>query len=374
MSRDLADGPASTENIAGFVEVISRASQRWWPRPAALDGQADDTEPQEDQLWQALVEAGATVVGLAEPLGGIGAGVLGAVAVVEAAARALHPASLLASAGLATPVLNALVGTPGEAQAQQIAERLTAGQRVTVATEPHLVPAVSRRLRGTVATVVDASRSDLIIVSAGEGATSAVLAIEASTPGVTVTPIDALDETRGFADVHLDLDLTDAEVLLEGDAAATVMRRATPQMCLAVAADSVGGAEQAVADTVEYAKVREQFGRAIGSFQGLRHLIVDTHVCVEQAAASLRHAARATEWESAGARIDAHIAKALATDAYIRAASTSVQVHGGIGFTRGLTAHLHVKRARANEAMLGTASWHRARLGDLLAHDVPADW
>jgi acyl-CoA dehydrogenase len=369
----VTDDAASAENIAGFVDVIDRASQRWWPRPAALDGRADDDQPQPDRLWQALVDAGATAVGLAAPLGGVGAGVRGSVAVIESAARHLQPGGLLATAGLATAVLNELVGTPAQAAAADIASGLLNGRRATVVLAPRLATSADGRLTGVVETVLDVDQSDIVVLLVGEGTTASIVAARPST-GLRLVAVDALDETRGFADVHLDLDLADATHLADGANAAAVIDRALPQMSLAVAADSVGGAAQAVADTVAYARVREQFGRAIGSFQALRHLIVDTHVAVEQAAASVRHAARAADWDAPTSRVDAHIAKALATDAYIRAAATAVQVHGGIGFTRGITAHLHVKRARANEAMLGTAGWHRARLGELLALNVPEDW
>jgi|HubBroStandDraft_2_1064218.scaffolds.fasta_scaffold50763_2 alkylation response protein AidB-like acyl-CoA dehydrogenase len=373
MTTSSPDSGILASDLDDFVGVLDRTSERWWPlgdvpaRCARADGLQDAA------LWNALVESGATIVGLADALGGGGAGVFGATAAIASAARALQPGGILATAGLATPVLNALVGTHGERLAQALGARLMAGERATAAVAPRLSMSPDKRVRGDVANVLDATASDIVLLILGRGPGTAIVAIDASSI-LEVAPVRGLDPTRAYGDLHFDAGPDGVTVLLDGDAAAAAAERAVSQMSLAVAADSIGGAESAVKATVDYARIREQFGRAIGSFQGLRHLIVDTHVCVQEAAAAVRHAARLSDWESHTAKVDVHIAKALATDAYIRAASTCVQVHGGIGFTAAVPPHLHVKRARGNETLFGNARWHRARIGELLKEQVPDEW
>jgi alkylation response protein AidB-like acyl-CoA dehydrogenase len=373
MTTSAYDGGIVAEDVESFVDVIERTCERWWPL-TDVPAKCERTDGLQDtHLWDALVETGATVIGLADDLGGGGAGVPGTVAVIARAARALQPGGLLATAGLAAPVLNALVGTRGEGPARELGSRLAAGARATVVVAPQLRFISDETLRGVAPHVLDAMASDVFLLILGSGASTSIVAVDASCV-TEITSITALDPTRGYADLHFDLGPDDVTVLLNDDAAGTAAVRAIAQMTLAVAADSIGGAESAVKATVDYARLREQFGRPIGSFQALRHLIVDTHVSVEEAAAAVRHAARTSAWESHMACVDVHIAKALATDAYIRAASTCVQVHGGIGFTTGIPAHLHVKRARGNEALFGNARWHRLCLGELLRREVPEEW
>jgi alkylation response protein AidB-like acyl-CoA dehydrogenase len=373
MTLPANDGDVLAADLASFAEVIRRTSERWWPLASVPAECERDGGPDDTRLWQALVEAGATALGLADALGGAGTGIFGAAAVIAAAARTLQPGGLLATTGLAAPVLNALVGTSGEDPARELGARIAAGARATAVVAPHLTLSPAGTVRGVVTSVLDAPASEIVLLILGTGPATSIVAADAACI-TEKTPVRALDPTRGYGDLSLDLGRDHLKVLLADDTAATAAAQAVAQMGLAVAADSVGGAENAVQAAVDYARVREQFGRPIGSFQALRHLIVDTHVCVQQAAAAVRHAARTSAWDSHIAQVDVHVAKALATDAYIRAASTCVQVHGGIGFTAELPPHLHVKRARGNEALLGNARWHRARIGELLREQVPDEW
>jgi alkylation response protein AidB-like acyl-CoA dehydrogenase len=131
---------------------------------------------------------------------------------------------------------------------------------------------------------------------------------------------------------------------------------------VALGAEMVGGAERVLQMAVEYAKVREQFGRPIGSFQAIQHKCANMLIDVESAKSAVYYAAWAVSNQTAEAPLAAAVAKAAASDSYRRASAEAIQIHGGIGFTWEHDAHLYLKRAKASELFLGDGSYHRERL------------
>jgi alkylation response protein AidB-like acyl-CoA dehydrogenase len=133
-----------------------------------------------------------------------------------------------------------------------------------------------------------------------------------------------------------------------------------------VAAEQVGGAQRCLDLAVAYAKERVQFGRPIGSFQAIKHKCADMMLATECARSAAYHAACVAADGGDGLPVAASLAKATASDAYLRCAGEAIQIFGGLGFTWEYDPHLHFKRARSTSTFLGDASWHRERVARLV--------
>jgi len=151
-------------------------------------------------------------------------------------------------------------------------------------------------------------------------------------------------------------DVTRPMVRVKGDSALSDEVKALA--CIAVAAEQVGGAERCLEMAVEYAKVRQQFGRPIGSFQAIKHLCADMLVRVESARSACWWAAWCAASGDPELAVAASTAKAWCSDSYFKNAADNLQIHGGIGFTWEHDAHRHLRRARATAALLGAAAYH----------------
>ena len=141
-----------------------------------------------------------------------------------------------------------------------------------------------------------------------------------------------------------------------------VLQRATVALC----AEMCGGAQKVLDMTVEYAKIRQAFGRPIGSYQGVKHRAADMLVNVENSKSITYYASWALDEGAADRALAVSMAKAYASDAYRRVASAGIQLHGGIGFTWEHDLHLYFKRAKASEFTFGDATYHRERVAQLV--------
>jgi alkylation response protein AidB-like acyl-CoA dehydrogenase len=212
------------------------------------------------------------------------------------------------------------------------------------------------KLTGEVSGVLDAAGADLLVVATADGS----YAVERDTAGLTVTERATIDPTRPLAD----LEFAAMAPQRIGDRAAA--QRLAAVAATAVACEQVGGAPAALDTAVSYAKIRNQFGAPIGSFQAIKHRCADTLLAVESGRAAAHRAARAIDEADPEAEVFASIAKAWCSEAYVTAAEASLQIHGGIGFTWEHVAHLHVKRAKTDEFLFGDARHHREQLALLL--------
>ncbi len=220
-------------------------------------------------------------------------------------------------------------------------------------------------LDGTAGLVPEASAAGLFLVTAadaaGDGVTQCL--VPADTPGVTVVPLDGLDLTRRFADVRFDAVKLPASLVLgaPGGAAASV----DAQLDIAVAltlAESVGAMRRLMEITIDYAKARTAFGRPIGSFQALKHLLADASLAVELSTAGAWAASQAVaDGRATGSEI-ASIAKAYTGDAGVEVALACLQTHGGIGFTWEHDLHFYLRRLTADRVLYGDPAWHRERI------------
>jgi alkylation response protein AidB-like acyl-CoA dehydrogenase len=216
----------------------------------------------------------------------------------------------------------------------------------------------THRLTGTKAWVLDGATADLVIVSAGHD----LFAVEADQSGVTAEPVAVLDLTRPLATVTF----TDVIATRVGpaDALESVMRTANA----ALAAQQAGGAQACLEMTVAYAAERIQFGRPIGSYQAVRHRLADMFVLAETARATARHAAQALATGDPDSKVAVGVAASYCSEAFLRIAEETIQLHGGIGFTWEHPAHLFFKRAKASALMFGDPAAQRARIAHALTN------
>ena len=199
--------------------------------------------------------------------------------------------------------------------------------------------------------------ADLILVVAQADAGPSLFAVRGDAEGLTRRPLTTLDMTRKQAALTLD-GVPAALVGTEGGAA-DVVTRTLRLAVVALAAEQVGGAQRCLDMSVEYAKIRMQFGRPIGSFQAIKHMCADMLLEVESARSAAYYAAWAAQDESDELPLVSSMAKAYCSEAYFRAAADNIQIHGGIGFTWEHDAHLYYRRAKSTELMLGTPGEHR---------------
>ena len=329
---------------------------------ASLDEGYDRT------VWSRLSgELGLTGVGLPASVGGSGEGVSDLVAITEQLGRRLDPGPFLPSIVLAAQALASAGG------ADDLLEQLAAGTATaTMALQDGQtdLTVVGRHdtdgvvVDGSVRHVLHAGSADhlLLVAELPDGPTLVVL--PTSGTGVLVTMVDAVDPTRPMGDVRLTA--APATVLGSPGGAADVLEPVMRLARVALASELVGVAEGALDLTVAYAREREQFGRAIGSFQSIKHLLVDVMMEIEASRAAVRAAAAAIDDDAVEALELSHVCKAVASDAAVAAGKAAVQVHGAIGFTWEHDAHLYLKRALGGARLLGSARDHRQHVATLV--------
>jgi alkylation response protein AidB-like acyl-CoA dehydrogenase len=320
---------------------------------AAVRRAAEQAHGYDAELWQVLCEQ-IGVAGLAVPerFGGLGAGRREVQLVMEELGRALTPSPLLGSV-VATALL---VGLDDEDAAARLLPRLAAGTVAAVAWADEsgdwgrgAFAVADGRLDGTAHYVLDGDTAEILLAVA-DGAVYEVdpaAALRARTP--------TMDVTRRLASVRL----SDAPARRLGPAdAAAALAGAVDEAVVALAGEQVGAAAAAFEMTVEYAKVRHQFGRPIGSFQALKHRMADLHVLLE--------AARSAAYAAAAGAVLPSVAKAYCSEAFHTIAAETIQLHGGIAITWEHDAHLYFKRAHASAQLFGAPAAHLARLTEEL--------
>jgi alkylation response protein AidB-like acyl-CoA dehydrogenase len=340
-----------------------------------------------DAFWEKLAEQGWLGIVYPEEHGGSGLGLVDLVVLMEEMGRAVMPGPFLSTVLLG----GAAISEAGSADQRrewlpQIAE---GGAKATLAwTEPNLrwdaagiglharETATGFTLSGTKLFVGDAHLANLIVVAARtrDGSTMedgvTLFLVPRDAPGVSVTVLPTIDETRKLCEVRLDNVTAPASALLGGKhegwaALSRVIARAT----IALAAEMCGGAQRVLEMTVDYAKIRIAFGKPIGSYQGVKHQAADMLVAIENAKSLTYYAAWALDQGLDETPLAVSMAKAAASDMYRKVAGTGIQLHGGIGMTWEHDLQLYFKRAKASEVAFGDATWHRERVAQLM---VPA--
>jgi alkylation response protein AidB-like acyl-CoA dehydrogenase len=305
-------------------------------------------------LWRTLCEQiGVAALAVPDQYGGAGASLAETHVVMEELGRALTPTPLLGSGVLAAQLL---LGTSDVDACARLLPRVAAGEVVAVAWADErgwhdgAVQYRDGRLYGTAHYVLDgAGAAALLVVTTG-----AVVEVEPAALGVRIERTEAMDATRRLA--RIEFDGVGGEPL-SGDACAG-LRAARDAACVALSAEQVGAAARVLELTVEYSKVRVQFGRPIGSFQALKHRMADLHVLVESA--------RSASYAALDGSVPAAVAKAYCSEAFETVAGEAIQLHGGIAITWEHDAHLYFKRAHASAQLFGAPGEHIERVATLI--------
>jgi alkylation response protein AidB-like acyl-CoA dehydrogenase len=324
---------------AELDDVLEQVLRRWH-RDREI-GDPDARRP----LWDQLVEIGVPGLWVAADQGGSATGTVEVVVAQRRLGRHLAGGSVLA--GIA-----AVAGIGDGPGLDSVAARIAAGDLVTgaLALDPGAVdvagPEGSRRLTGTVRPVPDADIADALVVTARTAEGPEAFLVDPAGPGVERRALDTMDLSRPMSAVVLD----DAPAVPLGARPADLL---TPRVLLAWAAESLGGAERCLEATVDYVGTRHAFGRAIGSFQAVKHLCADLYAEVRLSDALLLASAWATDQglPDAPARCAAALEQCGRT--FEEAAKTTIQLHGGIGFTWEHESHRFLRRAISSRRILG---------------------
>jgi alkylation response protein AidB-like acyl-CoA dehydrogenase len=334
-------------------------------------------------LWNAAADMGWQAMAIPEAYGGAGFSCLELGLLMEEMGRALFPAPFLSSIVLGAD----LVLTAGsEEQKQEILPAVAAGERRLALAQLEedgqwdaagiAMPAVRKGsdyvLSGTKAFVLDGHTADTLIVAVREPGTSGpagvtLLAVNGAAPGISRRRVETMDMTRKQARIDFDGVLVPAAAVLgEAGAGWPALEETLRRAVVALAFEQVGGAQKCLEMSTEYAKVRIQFGRPIGSFQAVKHKCADMLVKTESAKSAAYYAGWAASSDPEELKIVAPLAKSYCSEAYFWCAAENIQVHGGIGFTWEYDAHLYFKRAKTDELLFGTPAYHRALLADAI--------
>ncbi|SEP28746.1 acyl-CoA dehydrogenase family protein [Trujillonella endophytica] len=322
-------------------------------------------------VWARLAgELGLTGLVVPEEFGGSGAGFAALGVVLEEAGRALLPAPLFSTVVLGVHAL--LLSGDVAAQADHLPEIAAGRLRVAVGglgTGPRARAIAGTRgwlLEGTVDGVLDGATADLLLVFADAEGGAGLFAVPSSAAGLSRTPLRTLDLTRRQA--RVELHATPAALVGAVGDGGRVSAALLDRALAALAAESVGGAQRVLEMAVEYAGTRYQFGRAIGSFQAVKHRCADMLIDVERMRVAAEAALGAVDAAAPDLPVAARVAASFCGEAYFAAAASGIQVHGGIGFTWEHPAHLYYRRAKSAELLFGSPAEHREALLRQLGH------
>ena len=325
-----------------------------------------------DTVWAGLVDLG--VVGLLVPteFGGAAATMAEAGVVAEALGASVMTGPWL-SAAVAAP--RALLRCAAEQAGSELLQGIADGSSlVTVALAAGDPPRArgsggAAVLHGAVEAVPDAAAADVLLVPAHDGDGTALFAVDATARGVSVRARATVDPTRRVSDATFD----GAPARRLSDASDEAVQALRDDLLIAYAADALGAADAVCTLAVEYATMRRQFGKPIGSFQAVQHLCVDMYETVELARSGIIHALWAADAADAAERHLAAVRAKAFAGSLTSVADTAIQVFGGIGFTWEHDAHLYLKRLLGFEAMAGGTDRYLEEVGSRLVSSVTGD-
>ncbi len=344
----------------------------------------EDERGYSEELWKKMADLGWMGLIYPESCGGSGLNMVDLVVILEEMGKLVLPGpffSTVCLGGLA--ILEA--GSPE--QKQRYLPGIVAGTtKATLAVleedarwDEAGIKLQARRgkkgysLSGVKLFVPDAHVADLIVCAVRTSDGPVLLVVDRQQAGVIVTPLKTMDQTRKLCEVRFDKARVDAAAVLGTPGKGwDVLNRILDRSKVALCAEMCGGAQKVLDMTVEYAKMREQFGRPIGSFQAIQHKCANMLIQVESAKSATYYAAWAVANDAPEAALAAAMAKAYCSDAYRQVTAESIQVHGGIGFTWEHDIHLYFKRAKGSEVTFGDATWNRELVAQYTLDVAPA--
>ncbi len=325
----------------------------------------DDERGFTDDMWAEVAELGWTGLLVPEEQGGLGLGLVDMVVVLEEMGKLPLPGPFLSSAVIATLAARRFGADDLLADLAAGAKRGTiAVDEIGIAGDPldGLSTTATKSgdawsLDGLKPAVLDGHTADWVIVAAVADDGVGAFLVEAPTGSV----VPGLDPTRKLA--RLELSGTPARRLDGGEAE---WRRVLDDAAVALCAELVGACDRSLALATDYAKIRVQFGRPIGTFQAIKHIAADMVAATTLTRVGTHYAAWTSDTEAEDREVATAMAKSYAAEAAIHVTGDTIQIHGGVGFTWACDAHLFYKRAKANDLMLGRQGWQRARVADLI--------
>ena len=332
----------------------------------------ETTEGYDTAVWEQMAnQLGLQGLAIPEEFGGSGYGYVELIVVLEEMGRSLLCAPYFATVALAA---NALLSSGDDAAKKEFLPGIASGEVIaTVALtedsgkwdESGIGLEATKSgdgytLTGSKNFVLDGHTANLILVAAKTDAGVSLFAVQGDASGLTRTALSTMDQTRKQA--KLEFANTPAKLVGAEGEGWTILSKTLDLAAVALAAEQVGGAQKVLEMSVEYAKVRVQFGRPIGSFQAIKHKCADMLLEVESAKSAAYYAGWAAAEDSDELPVVASLAKAYCSDAYFHATAENIQIHGGIGFTWEHPAHLYFKRAKSSELYLGDPTYHRELL------------
>jgi alkylation response protein AidB-like acyl-CoA dehydrogenase len=334
----------------------------------------DDERGYDAALWKKMAELGWTGLVVPEEFGGSALSYVDLVLVMEEMGRVGLPSPFIWT----VMVAEALRRAGSDAQRRAMLSKIAAGD--LIATLAWLEPSASWdassitmgarasaggfTLDGVKLFVNDALIADSLLVAARTGGSRedgiTLFMLERDRPGITVTPLKTMDQTRKLSEVKFNnVAAAATDVIGEVGEGWKTLAAVLDRGKVMLAAEMMGGAQKVLDLTVDYAKVRVQFGRPIGSFQAVQHKCANMMVDVEGAKSAVYYAAWAVSNDVAESAVAAAVAKAAASDAFRRVSAEGIQLHGGIGFTWDHDLHLYFKRAKSSEFTFGDATHNR---------------
>jgi alkylation response protein AidB-like acyl-CoA dehydrogenase len=357
-------------------EFLSREST-----PRAVRTAMEDARGFGDATWRQMAEMGLPGVAIDAGYGGQGLGMVELALVLDEMGRAAYPGPYFATALLAA---GAIAASGQENQMARYLPDMAHGRtRATLAliedalawTPAGVRMRAERRgdgfvLSGEKRFVPFAEAADLMLVVArtGDGPDgTSVFVVPREAAGVSTAPNVEMDRTNQTSTVRFDGASVGADAVIGGvDRGWSVIGPTLQRAAVGAAAEMLGAARRCMEMSVEYAKVRHQFGQPIGMFQAIKHMCADMLLEVENAHAAVYYAAWALDAGSPDAALAASAAKAYVGEAARKVCGSAIQVHGGIGFTWEYDLHLYFKRAKHFEPLYGDADFHRERALQLM--------
>jgi alkylation response protein AidB-like acyl-CoA dehydrogenase len=341
----------------------------------------DDERGYDPELWRKIAGLGWTGLVLPEEYGGAGLTYIDLVVVLEEMGRVLLPSPFIWTVAFAEAIRRG----GSVVQMKRLLPAIARGEATATLAwmEPdgsydaESVAMPAQRdgkefvLDGLKLYVPDAHAADWMLVAArtarGGRRGITLFAIETARAGVHSIALKTLDQTRRLFEVRMSgVRATSDDVVGKVGDGWRLLSQVIDRGKLMMAAEMCGGAQRAMEMAVEYAKIREQFGRPIGSYQAISHKCANMLVDVEGAKSATYAAAWALAHDTSDAPLAAAVAKAAASDAYRRVTADAIQVHGGIGFTWEHDMHLYFKRAKSSEVAFGDAAYNRELVAQLI--------
>jgi len=326
--------------------------------------------------WQQMVELGWAGITIPEDFGGLGFGYLGMGVVMEECGRTLAASPLFSTAVLGA---SAILHAGSETQKSELLPQIAGGElllALALEETPHHNPYGSNaraeksdagyKVTGSKKFVLDGHVANKIVVvtrtsgSSGDRDGLTLVLVDSDAPGVSVTRTVMVDSRNAS---NIEFEGAVGALLGEVGKAADVLDKVLDTGRILLSAEMLGGVEECFERTVEYLKVREQFGVPVGSFQGLKHRASEMFCDVELAKSVVMEALSALDDDSDQIAELASLAKATLNDIYHLVSSEGIQMHGGIGMTDEYEIGFFLKRSRVCEHALGNSAFHRDRYG-----------